>query len=445
MVKYIHPNTRIEKVEVFTDREALLEYEREANKHPSKDNFEFPIPEENRFKTTYFLTGEWIFPLRDSRWGKWFSSDSMKSPPTRRKVIFYIHGGAYAFGTPELYRTFTGNLVESTGCSMFAIQYRLAPEDPFPAGLHDVFAGYLWLTNPNHASFARWKGKKPDPIDPNDIILMGDSAGGGMLLSLLIYLKNYLVWPNRSPFLKLPRAAVTMSPWVDLSCRNPSWRENAKFDWLPSKASDIHQPFTSRLESPVKMYIFGQGGERTFRIPLRARPSNFRASSSYPNLGLVGLLETSHRVKSRKNEHSFVHLTDPAQVLEYFVSHPLVSPLKANLTGLPPMLCVSSFLLLTNIKQQVGEVELLADDTTQFVKKYREQNANSVRSQVKAERYTDMVHVFQAMNFLEASKMAIARISKYIIELEREDEEGGRVAESRSRDQSDDNELITAF
>lgn len=89
---------------------------------------------------------------------------------------------------------------------------------------------------------------------------------------------------------------------------------------------------------------------------------------------------------------------------------------------------------------------MLADDTTQFVKKYREQNANSVRSQVKAERYTDMVHVFQAMNFLEASKMAIARISKYInFELEREDEEGGRVAESRSRDQSDDNELITAF
>jgi acetyl esterase/lipase len=112
---YTHPNTRIERVEISTNRDALLEYEKEAGKFPSKENAEFPIPEEHDYASRYQMKGEWLHP-----------SESCASTPSRTvKIIFYVHGGAYCFGSTELYRPFIGNLCAKIGLSIFSINYRL--------------------------------------------------------------------------------------------------------------------------------------------------------------------------------------------------------------------------------------------------------------------------------------------------------------------------------
>jgi acetyl esterase/lipase len=152
MANYIHLNTRIEIVEVFTSRDEVLSYERRAGEYPSKENAEYPIPDEctKFYRSEYYLKGEWTHPVgqaRDTRWASWFRGVEKEALPAHqdRKIIYYIHGGAYVFGTARLYRPFTGNLCEKLGLSIFTIEYRLAPEHPFPSGLRDVFAGYLWL------------------------------------------------------------------------------------------------------------------------------------------------------------------------------------------------------------------------------------------------------------------------------------------------------------
>lgn len=95
--------------------------------------------------------------------------------------------------------------------------YRLAPQYPFPCGLLDSLAAYLYLIKPPEGIA---------PIAPSDIILMGDSAGGGMCLSLLILI--------REMGLPMPCAAILMSPWVDLTHSMPSIMEWDGDDYIPS-------------------------------------------------------------------------------------------------------------------------------------------------------------------------------------------------------------------
>lgn len=101
---------------------------------------------------------------------------------------------------------------------MTAITYRLAPEHPFPLPLHDVLHGYLRLLAP------------PLSIPPENIIIMGDSAGGGLSLALCMYL--------RDEGYKLPAGLVLMSPWVDLTMSCGSWDECAATDVVPQPEAD---------------------------------------------------------------------------------------------------------------------------------------------------------------------------------------------------------------
>jgi acetyl esterase/lipase len=89
---------------------------------------------------------------------------------------------------------------------VLSVDYRLAPETVFPGGLHDSVAAYLYLT----ADLG---------VDPASIIVAGDSAGGGLTLALLLYLRD-----NDMP---LPGGAVLQSPWCDLTKSFRSWEENA--------------------------------------------------------------------------------------------------------------------------------------------------------------------------------------------------------------------------
>ncbi|CAG8746442.1 4883_t:CDS:2, partial [Dentiscutata heterogama] len=137
-------------------------------------------------------------------------------------VVLYLHGGAFRFGSSKIARTFTFKLAESANSRVFALDYRLSPENQFPAALCDSIAAYLYLINPGpEAGF--------EPINPKKIVLSGESAGGTLVFALLLFL--------RDAGLPLPGGSIALSPWVDLTQSMPSaWSaEIDKIDYIPSK------------------------------------------------------------------------------------------------------------------------------------------------------------------------------------------------------------------
>ena len=127
---------------------------------------------------------------------------------TPLRTVYYLHGGGYVFGSPELYRPFTATLAREAAARVFALKYRLAPEHPFPAALDDAVAGWRWLL----AQGAR----------PENTLIVGDSAGGGLTLATLVRLRR-----ERLP---LPAAAVLFSPWTDLAVTGQSPHTNEATD-----------------------------------------------------------------------------------------------------------------------------------------------------------------------------------------------------------------------
>jgi monoterpene epsilon-lactone hydrolase len=119
----------------------------------------------------------------------------LNAAPNAATVVYYLHGGGYVAGSPAMYRTLTGAFCRRCEVRVFALDYRLAPEHRFPAAVHDAVAGYRWLLDAGNA--------------PRNIVIAGDSAGGGLALSTLLAL--------RDAGLTLPAGAVMIAPWVDLA------------------------------------------------------------------------------------------------------------------------------------------------------------------------------------------------------------------------------------
>ena len=136
--------------------------------------------------------------------GEWVIPSTIES----HRVILYFHGGGYCFGTAESRRALVARIAAAAGARALAIDYRLAPEHPFPAALDDAISAYRWLLG---------KG-----TSPQGIVLMGDSAGGGLALSACMALRD-----GGAP---LPAAVVALSPWTDLSMSGWSILRKAKSD-----------------------------------------------------------------------------------------------------------------------------------------------------------------------------------------------------------------------
>ncbi len=124
------------------------------------------------------------------------------------RVLLFLHGGGYNSGSAITHRKLASHLAEVTGLRVLVPNYRLAPEHPFPAGVDDALAVYGWL---------RGQG-----LEPDEIVAGGDSAGGGLTLSLLLRLRQ------RGD--TMPKAAVLLSPWTDLTVSSPSYTELQKLD-----------------------------------------------------------------------------------------------------------------------------------------------------------------------------------------------------------------------
>lgn len=111
------------------------------------------------------------------------------------QVVFYLHGGGYVTKMPLLHRNFLHRLAEASMCQYLMVDYRLAPEFPFPAALADALTAYQWLLKQG------WNAQQ--------VMIAGDSAGGGLALALLQVLRDLHI--------PLPAGAILMSPWTDLT------------------------------------------------------------------------------------------------------------------------------------------------------------------------------------------------------------------------------------
>lgn len=131
------------------------------------------------------------------------------------RVILYLHGGGYFFGSAAAHRPLTWRLSQATGRPVFSLNYRLAPDHRFEHWLEDAVSAYRHLLDEGYA--------------PERILIAGDSAGGHLTLMTLLAL--------RDSGLPLPTGAVCLSPWTDLGCDGDSYHENDAHDiMLPGHA-----------------------------------------------------------------------------------------------------------------------------------------------------------------------------------------------------------------
>ncbi len=155
---------------------------------------------------------------------------------TRKKVILFFHGGGYLAASVKSHQDFLGRLSRASHYDVLAIDYRLAPENPFPAALQDARTSYDWLLS---------QGFKPEQI-----ILSGSSCGGGMVLSLLLQLKK----EKKS----MPFAGLCICPWVDLALTGTTLKTNEGKDTIRFE----------RLKKAQETYLQGHDPKDPLASPL---------------------------------------------------------------------------------------------------------------------------------------------------------------------------------
>ena len=130
-------------------------------------------------------------------------------------VLLFLHGGGYVIGSPDSHRHLVANLSEETGVQGLLVDYRLAPEDPFPAAVEDAISVYAALLT--HG------------FEAEEIVVAGDSAGGGLVIAMMLAI--------RDANLPLPAAGICLSPWNDLTGTAKSLETNASVDPTVTKES----------------------------------------------------------------------------------------------------------------------------------------------------------------------------------------------------------------
>lgn len=154
-------------------------------------------------------------------------------------VLLYFHGGGYVMGDAVGHRNLSWRLARASGMRVLMVNYRLAPETPFPAALEDATAVFEWLLSQGYAA--------------DEIVIGGDSAGGGLALATLLNLKNLGT--------DLPAAAILISPWVDLTLSGKSYIGNGAVDPMLTR---------SALVAWAECYLSGREATAPLASPLFA-------------------------------------------------------------------------------------------------------------------------------------------------------------------------------
>ena len=274
----------------------LLRY---AIEHSAMQELEnYPIPKEIEINSIMLdkIPAEWVIP----------------SEPKKDHVILYLHGGGWILGSPFSSRRLNSAIAEATKIRILSIDYRLAPEYPFPVPLEDCVDAYKWLLS---------NGFKNDHI-----IIAGDSAGGNLTLTTLL--------KTRDLGIGLPAGAICLSPATDFTLADDSYFKNAETD---------------------------------------------------PGLADVGIFWWYVAYLAGENPRN-----------------PYISPLFADLKGLPPILV------------QASTCEMLYSDATRFVEKAKKAGTNAI-----LQSWDDMSHVFQGLIYelIPEAEDAISKIADFTNQL----------------------------
>ncbi len=155
------------------------------------------------------------------------------------KVILHFHGGAYAFGRPKTYRNFNSRLSEAAKTRILAVDYRLAPEHPFPSAIEDTLGAYKWVLSQG--------------VEPANVGFVGESAGGGLVFATLLAARDQGV--------TLPGAAVAVSSWLDMEGSGPSYEFNREADPMIGPGA---------LDKTAEQYLNGADPKSPLASPVHA-------------------------------------------------------------------------------------------------------------------------------------------------------------------------------
>ena len=157
-----------------------------------------------------------------------------------KSIIFYLHGGGYCFGSSlTTHKVGLTKLAKQTGSVCYSVDYRLAPEHQYPAALDDALTAWKHIVSQN----------------PNcNIILAGDSAGGGLSLALMMYLRD-----NNE---QIPDGLVLFSPWTDLTCSGETYETKANYDPMfttnmTKDSANIYVPEDVKKTDPYISPLYG--------------------------------------------------------------------------------------------------------------------------------------------------------------------------------------------
>jgi len=151
----------------------------------------------------------------------------------REKVIMYCIGGGYVSGSCNDHRQMVAKVAKTTGVTILIFEHRNAPEEPYPAALDDSLTTYRWLLEQG--------------VSPNNILIMGESAGGGLCLASLLAI--------RDQGLPLPKAAVALSPWTDLKLTGDSYRTKKNVCISPEGMNVVCSKYYYGDHDPEDPYI----------------------------------------------------------------------------------------------------------------------------------------------------------------------------------------------
>jgi epsilon-lactone hydrolase len=155
------------------------------------------------------------------------------------RVVLYLHGGGYVLGSVNTHRDMIARLSRAANARVLALNYRLAPESPFPAAVEDGTAAYRWLLSQG--------------VKPNRVVVAGDSAGGGLTVATLVSIRDAKM-PS-------PAAGVCLSPWVDMEGTGESMTTKAKIDPMVQKEG---------LLGMAALYLGGKDPRSPLAAPLYA-------------------------------------------------------------------------------------------------------------------------------------------------------------------------------
>ncbi len=167
--------------------------------------------------------------------GDWLATPSASAD----RAVLYLHGGAYVLCSAFAYREMTSRIARAAAARTLVLDYRLAPEHPFPAAVDDAVAAYSYIL--------------AQGFRPSNIAIAGDSAGGGLTLAALVSLRDTGV--------PLPACAVCISPWIDLECTGGTMETKAAVDPLCTRESLLEE---------AGLYLAGGNPRNPLASPLYA-------------------------------------------------------------------------------------------------------------------------------------------------------------------------------